>query len=221
MFTPNSNLVLISRSPGRSAQRMVKRAHHRDCDKQIMRNSPEYQSAKWHTLRSVRRTTLSWLLAACLLSGCGDSPTLKTVATPSSTLASRSRLHQPITVEARGHNFKWGFFTTGPDKRPGTGDERSLGNELPVPPNAMVTLIVTSDDYIYTINAPDGQVAAAVPEMQHTLQFRAPSKGRHEFRTDPMCGLRYFHDDVLGTMIVTEDPRHPPVVSNGKNRNSP
>jgi len=114
----------------------------------------------------------------------------------------RSGSHPPIVAEARGHEFQWQFFTIGPDRKPGTGDETCLGNDLPVPPDTLVTLILTSDDYIYTLNAPDGRVAAAVPDLVHTIQFRSPSGGRHEFRTDPMCGLRYFHDDVLGTMSI-------------------
>lgn len=117
--------------------------------------------------------------------------------------------HAPILVEARGHEFHWEFFTVGPDGQPGTGDEKSLGNDLPAPANTLITLILSSDDYIYTLNTPDGRIAPAVPELIHTIQFRSPPEGRHEFRTDPMCGLRYFHDDVLGTMSVLTTPGPP------------
>jgi heme/copper-type cytochrome/quinol oxidase subunit 2 len=69
-----------------------------------------------------------------------------------------------------------------------------------------VTLLLTSDDYVYTLTSPTGSKEIAVPKLVHTLRFQAPETGTYEFRTDPMCGLRYFHDDVQGTMQVEASP---------------
>jgi len=109
-----------------------------------------------------------------------------------------------MVFEARGRGFKWQFLTAGPDGTFSSGDEVSLGNELVLPPAKDVTLILTSEDYVYTLNVPDGRIEVAVPDMVHAIRFTSPIEGIHEFRTDPMCGLRYFHDDVLGTMRVTD-----------------
>lgn len=143
---------------------------------------------------------LSFLLTGCQAEG--NATSAVSPANIQSTATQQTTSHAPITVEARGTAFKWKFLTLGRDKKIATGDETVLGNELVVPANTVVTLVLTSTDYVYTLNVPDGRIAAAVPDMEHRIQFLSPSDGRHEFRTDPMCGLRYFHDEVLGTMQI-------------------
>ena len=134
-----------------------------------------------------------------LMVGCGTA----TVDEPPAYRSRAASSMSPLLFEARGRDFKWQFLSLGPDGEIGTGDEQSLGNELVVPSNASVTLFLTSEDYVYTLDVPDGRIAVAVPEMVHTIQFVSPAEGTYEFHTDPLCGLRYFHDDLLGTLRVT------------------
>ncbi|MCA8997430.1 MAG: hypothetical protein KDA80_10590 [Planctomycetaceae bacterium] len=108
-----------------------------------------------------------------------------------------------VEFEARGENFQWHFYGAGPDGELRTTDDVFLGNTLTVRPNTKVELDLTSKDYIYTLTSPDGAKEIAVPEMIHRISFVAPQDGDYEFRTDPLCGLRYFHDDVQGRMSVT------------------
>ena len=158
-------------------------------------------------LKHIHLEVAAAVFLLCVICGCGRATdTVDHFKTPAAvTTAPAIGSHAPITVEARGTDFKWQFLTTGPDRKIGTGDETVLGNELVVPPQTVVTLILTSTDYVYTLNVPDGRIAAAVPDMIHQIQFQSPDSGRHEFRMDPMCGLRYFHDEVLGTMSVAEN----------------
>ncbi len=111
------------------------------------------------------------------------------------------------SFEARGKNFEWYFYTPGPDGILMTEDDVLVGNELKVVPQTQIELQLTSEDYIYTLTAPDGTKQIAVPEMVHSLSFESPDSGIYEFRTDPMCGLRYFHDDVQGTMQIAQPLR--------------
>lgn len=157
---------------------------------------------------NLHRARLTLIVAAAVASvfpGCGANEQNTTV-----THSSPQQQHQkiripsdgPLIIEARGSEFKWRFFAAGPDGKPASGDETLLGNELVLPSAAEVLLVLTSEDYVYTLNVPDGRIQAAVPQMVHTLRFVAPTSGTHEFRTDPLCGLRYFHDEVLGTMRI-------------------
>jgi heme/copper-type cytochrome/quinol oxidase subunit 2 len=145
---------------------------------------------------AIRDTTALLCLAVGCSSG-GDD-----VAKDASESSPHMPSSGPVVVEARGRDFKWQFLTAGPDGKIASGDEEMLGNELVVPPAADVILVLTSEDYVYTLNVPDGRIEIAVPDMVHSVRFRSPAEGTHEFRTDPLCGLRYFHDEVLGTMRI-------------------
>ena len=145
---------------------------------------------------AIRDTTALLCLVVGCSSGSDDATTDSAESSPHVPSAG------PVVVEARGREFKWQFLTPGPDGEIASGDEELLGNELVVPPAADVILVLTSEDYVYTLNVPDGRIEIAVPDMVHSVRFRSPAEGTHEFRTDPLCGLRYFHDEVLGTMRI-------------------
>ena len=141
----------------------------------------------------------------CMIFGCNSETEDPSARAPDSQLQQPSST-RPTVFEARGRDFKWQFLTPGPDGEIASGDEVSLGNELIVPAATDVVLVLTSEDYVYTLNVPDGRIEIAVPDMVHVVQFKSPAEGTHEFRTDPLCGLRYFHDDVLGTMRIASVP---------------
>ncbi len=147
----------------------------------------------------------------CVILGCSSETENSSTRAPD--YQQRQASTKPLVFEARGREFKWQFLTTGPDGDIASGDEESLGNELIVPAATDVILVLTSEDYVYTLNVPDGRIEIAVPDMVHVVQFRSPLEGTHEFRTDPLCGLRYFHDEVLGTMRITSASNDPVSVS--------
>ncbi len=152
---------------------------------------------RWTSMYAAIRDATALL---CLVVGCSSGGDDAAMDAPESL--SQRPSSGPVVVEARGRDFKWQFLTPGPDGDIASGDEELLGNELVVPPATDVILILTSEDYVYTLNVPDGRIEVAVPDMVHSIRFTSPAGGTHEFRTDPLCGLRYFHDDVLGTMRV-------------------
>ena len=109
-------------------------------------------------------------------------------------------------VEARGVKFAWQFYHLPDGEEPGAETALPLGNTLRLKAGADVQLLLTSTDYVYTLTTPDGQKEIAVPDMIHRLRFTAPERGQYEFHTDPMCGWRFFHDDVQGRMEVGRQP---------------
>lgn len=159
---------------------------------------------------SPKRETLSCLgiaLAVCAMTlylGCqhkGPGEHVRAAASGRVNPPSRTMM-----FEARGRDFKWHFFSSGPDGKLHTKDDSEIGSDLTVPPRTRLILDLTSDDYIYTLTSPTGEKQVAVPGMVHQIAFDACESGVYEFRTDPMCGLRYFHDDVQGTLSVDAIP---------------
>ena len=53
-----------------------------------------------------------------------------------------------VTVEVTGKQFNWDFLYSGPDDVFGTKDDLKLENELHVPVNKVVNLVLKSDDVI-------------------------------------------------------------------------
>lgn len=146
--------------------------------------------------------------------GRGPSPVTKSSATNSTDhQADLVRSTQPVlltgdVVRVVGTDFQWAFYDVGQDAAADTEDDVSLGNKLLLKPSQIVQLEIESTDYVYTLNLPGHPVVAVVPDLPVSVTFQAPDEGRFELLTDPMCGLRYFHDDVLGVIeVVAKEER--------------
>lgn len=114
-----------------------------------------------------------------------------------------SELPDSLVFEARGTEFRWAFAYAGADGDLGTHDDVLLGNTLLVPSDREIELRLTSDDYIYILSAPGmGQREIAVPEMTHTLRFNSGPVDEHQLVSDPLCGFRFFHDEIMGRVSV-------------------
>ena len=108
-------------------------------------------------------------------------------------------------VEAHGKDMQWQFFEIVAADELHRCQRRPLGSELRVQPGDRVDVDVTSADYIYVLTLPDGQRQIGIPDMIHRVSFSADQPGVFELRADPMCGLRFFHDEVQGIIRVTVD----------------
>ncbi len=108
-------------------------------------------------------------------------------------------------VEAHGMDMKWQFFEIVAADEFRTRQRRPLGTVLEIQLGDRVDVDVTSADYIYVLSLPDGQRQIGVPDMIHRVTFSADQPGSFELRADPMCGLRFFHDEVQGIIRVTGD----------------
>lgn len=158
----------------------------------------------------MKATSKVWLILLTALVhslGCQQNGDQEELASPASSVTQTTpRLtvatDQLEEIMAVGTNFKWTFIDVGLDGVEGTVDDYNYGNTLRLPAGQQVKLNLRSTDYVYTLNVPDGRIQAVIPDLDRSIQFQMPSTGTHFFKTDPMCGLRYFHDDVLGVLEV-------------------
>lgn len=124
-------------------------------------------------------------------------------AVGSAALGGRRFLSSPYIVEVVGRDFVWSFRSPGEDGRLHTPDDVLTERQLSVPANADVELWLTSRDFIYTFQVPELALSQiAVPEMTHRLAFRTDVVGTYQIQADPMCGFRFFHDEVMARMLV-------------------
>ena len=109
----------------------------------------------------------------------------------------------PLVVQATANEFRWTFRLPGDDGNMNTEDDILSRDELHVPVGKQVELQLTSTDYIYIFNVPSLDVReAAVPGLMFNVSFKPNTSGTHNIMTDPMCGVRYFHDDVMGRVFA-------------------
>ena len=110
-----------------------------------------------------------------------------------------------VFVRVRGKKFVWRFQYVGNDGVWDSADDLHT-NQLHLPLAHEINLELTSDDYIYTFSMPQLNLEEiAVPELTHRLKFQATQSGRFELLADPLCGLRLFHDEVMGRAVI--EPR--------------
>lgn len=110
-----------------------------------------------------------------------------------------------IVVRAVGRDFQWHFRYPGPDATLETADDVVGSRTLYLPPDVDVKLDLTSDDYVYTMSLPKhGLKEIAVPDMTHTLRFHTETGAEIDLLVDPMCGFRFYHDEIMGRILVQE-----------------
>ena len=106
-------------------------------------------------------------------------------------------------VQVRGEQFNWYMIYPGPDNELGTEDDLELENELYVPVNKVVQILLTSKDVIHSFFIPNlRQKQDALPNRPpiDTLKFRAIKTGRYEIPCAELCG--FGHSGMLGYLIV-------------------
>jgi len=115
-------------------------------------------------------------------------------------------LDGPITVEATGHKFFWRFRFPGPDAQFDTGDDVRVENEVHLPLGRDIVLLITSDDFIYTMAIPQLELRQiAIPELTYALNFHTTNAGSFDVIADSLCRVRYFHDEYMGRIVVQSE----------------
>ena len=115
-------------------------------------------------------------------------------------------LKTPIQIQVVGHDFFWCFRFPGPDAEFNTDDDVCVANDLHLPAGQDVVFLVTSNDYVYTMAIPDlGLRQIAVPELTFPLAFRVTEQRSFDITADPLCGVRLFHGEEMGTIIVQSE----------------
>lgn len=105
-------------------------------------------------------------------------------------------------VQVRGEQFNWYMIYPGPDNELGTEDDLELENELYVPKDKLVQILLTSKDVIHSFFIPNlRQKQDAVPGRTiDTLKFQATEPGRYEIPCAELCG--FGHAEMRGYLNV-------------------
>ena len=111
-------------------------------------------------------------------------------------------------VQVRGEQFNWYMVYPGPDNELGTEDDLELENELYVPVNKVVQILLTSKDVIHSFFIPNlRQKQDALPNRTiDTLKFQAAKTGRYEIPCAELCG--FGHSGMLGYLIVQKQEEY-------------
>jgi cytochrome c oxidase subunit 2 len=106
-----------------------------------------------------------------------------------------------LSIQVTGKQFNWEMLYPGPDGRFGTDDDLRLENELHVPVNRTVRLMLTSKDVIHSFFLPHLRLKQdAVPGRTIEAWFAATKPGRYEIPCAELCG--FGHSGMNGALIV-------------------
>jgi len=104
-------------------------------------------------------------------------------------------------VHVTGKQFNWEILYSGPDQIFGTGDDYQIDNELHVPVNEVVRVILNSKDVIHSFFVPNLRLKQdAIPGRDIIAWFEATKTGRYEIPCAELCG--FGHSGMLGHLHV-------------------
>ena len=107
-----------------------------------------------------------------------------------------------MSFRSEENSLNWYMIYPGPDNELGTEDDLELENELYVPEDKLVQILLTSKDVIHSFFIPNlRQKQDAVPGRTiDTLKFQATEPGRYEIPCAELCG--FGHAEMRGYLIV-------------------
>ncbi len=106
-----------------------------------------------------------------------------------------------IVVQVTGKQFNWEVLYPGPDKTFGTTDDYQIDNEVHVPVNKVVRLMLTSKDVIHGFFVPQLRLKQdMLPGRQIPAWFEATQTGSYEIPCAELCG--FGHSGMLGKLFV-------------------
>lgn len=105
-------------------------------------------------------------------------------------------------VQVRGEQFNWYMIYPGPDGEFETEDDLELENQLYVPINKVVQIILTSKDVIHSFFIPNLRLKQdALPNrFLDYVKFRPIKEGVYEIPCAELCG--YGHTEMIGYLNV-------------------
>lgn len=105
----------------------------------------------------------------------------------------------PVQVTAK--QFNWEITYPGPDGKFGTGDDKTLENDLNVPVNEVIELHLRSRDVIHSFFIPVARFKQdMLPGRELRGWFQATKTGRFEIPCAELCG--FGHSGMLGHLTV-------------------
>ena len=109
-------------------------------------------------------------------------------------------------VQVTGKQFNWEMLYPGPDGEFGTEDDLQLENDLHVPVNEVVRVILKSKDVIHSFFLPHLRLKQdSLPGREILAWFEATKPGRYEIPCAELCG--FGHSGMKGwlTVLSAED----------------
>jgi cytochrome c oxidase subunit 2 len=109
-----------------------------------------------------------------------------------------------LVIQVTGRQFNWEILYPGPDGRFGTPDDKQFLDELHVPVNRPVRVVLKSKDVVHSFFLPNFRVKQdAVPGRAIEGWFEATKAGTYELPCAMLCG--FGHSGMKGYLHV-----HPP-----------
>ncbi len=112
-----------------------------------------------------------------------------------------SKNAKKIEVEVVGSEFNWYFRYPGPDGKLGGEDDYFSKQNLFLPENTDVTLIIMSKDFVYSFAIPElNKEEIAVPDLDFELRFYSGDAKKLTILGDQLCG--YIHPSLIGEVVI-------------------
>jgi cytochrome c oxidase subunit 2 len=104
-------------------------------------------------------------------------------------------------VKVAAKQFNWEISYPGPDGKLGTDDDVKFDNDLHVPVNKPIRLLISSNDVIHSFFIPNMRFKQdAVPGRVITAWFQATKTGKYELPCAELCG--FGHSGMKGWLYV-------------------
>ncbi|MEX0979972.1 MAG: cytochrome c oxidase subunit II [Gemmatimonadota bacterium] len=106
-----------------------------------------------------------------------------------------------MEVQIMAKQFEWTVTYPGPDEVLGTDDDFSLLNQLHIPVNRPVVVMLEAEDVIHSFFVPEFRVKQdAVPGMRTPVWFEVMETGEYVIGCAELCGTG--HTRMSGTVTV-------------------
>jgi len=110
-------------------------------------------------------------------------------------------LANPYQIEITGHDYEWHILYPGKDGQLYTDDDIKSKQNLNLPFNAPVELILKSEDYLYFLELPGfKQIGMAVSDQINYIRFKPNKTGTSDLKGNQMCANA--HERLLGELNV-------------------
>ena len=112
-----------------------------------------------------------------------------------------------VVIEVTGKQFNWIMTYPGPDGRFGTADDKKVENELHVPVNKVVQVVLKGEDVIHSFFLPNLRLKQdVVPGRAIRAWFQATKSGKYEIPCAELCG--FGHSGMKGWLHVHEEVQY-------------
>jgi cytochrome c oxidase subunit 2 len=114
------------------------------------------------------------------------------------------KTHAPqsdFEVQVTAKQFNWEILYPGPDKKFGTEDDFRVDNDMHVPVNKVIRIVLKSSDVIHSFFLPNLRLKQdAVPGRDILAWFEATKPGKYELPCAELCG--FGHSGMRGWLYV-------------------